>query len=194
MGTRTLSSPQENRYGCRGETASPRTVEMWPVRESLSAPDARSQILMTRSPAPVANHWLPGSTATLRTQPRWPEMTRTSFHWGWYVGLTVRVVLWRVSASESLADVANVDGCALGALSMVAIMRAVSGEAVGGESGAGRRVRERRTAGEEFLGGAGGPDGGLLCEEGGGELTVVGVLVGHFDGEVEAGAVGGGGG
>ena len=59
-------------------------------------------------------------------------------------------------------------------------------------SGAGRRVREGRTAGEKFLGGAGGPDGGLLCEEGGGELTVVGVLVGHFDGEVEAGAVGGG--
>jgi hypothetical protein len=39
--------------------------------------------LMTLSPAPVANHWFPGSTATLRTQPRWPEITRRSFHWGW---------------------------------------------------------------------------------------------------------------
>lgn len=79
---RTLSSPHENRYGCLGETAKPRTVEMWPVNDNLSAPDAKSQILMTRSPAPVANHVFPGSTATLRTQPKWPEMTRTSFHGG----------------------------------------------------------------------------------------------------------------
>ena len=104
-------------------------MEMWPVRESLSAPDARSQILMTRSPAPVANQVLPGSTATLRTQPRWPEITRTSFQGGWYVGLTVRVVLWRVSASESLEAVVNVEGCALGVLSILAMMRVVSVDA-----------------------------------------------------------------
>jgi hypothetical protein len=42
-----------------------------------------SLTLITRSPAPVANHWFPGSTATARTQPIWPEMTRDSFHWGW---------------------------------------------------------------------------------------------------------------
>ena len=63
------------------------------MSESRSSPDARFQILMTRSPAPVANHLFPGSTATLRTHPKCPEMTRTSFHGAWYVGLTVRVVL-----------------------------------------------------------------------------------------------------
>lgn len=99
---------------------------MWPVNDNLSAPDAKSQILITRSPAPVANHVFPGSTATLRTHPKWPEMTRTSFHGGWYVGLTVRTVLWRVSASESLLEVAKVEGWALGVLSIVAIIREVS--------------------------------------------------------------------
>ena len=59
-----LSSPAEKRYGCLVETASPRTVETWPVRESLSLPEARSHILITRSAAPVTNHSLPGSTAT----------------------------------------------------------------------------------------------------------------------------------
>lgn len=34
---------------------------------------------MVRSPAPLANHSLPGSTARLRTHPRWPEITRISF-------------------------------------------------------------------------------------------------------------------
>lgn len=37
---------------------------MWPVRVSLSCPEARSQILMVLSADPVANHSLPGSTAT----------------------------------------------------------------------------------------------------------------------------------
>lgn len=67
---RTLSSPAENRYGCLGETANPLTVLICPVSETFSSPLARSQILMTLSPAPVANHWLPGSTATERIQPR----------------------------------------------------------------------------------------------------------------------------
>lgn len=39
--------------------------------------------LMTLSPAPVANHLFPGSTATALTQPRWPEMTRMRRHWAW---------------------------------------------------------------------------------------------------------------
>lgn len=40
--------------------------------------------------------------------------------------MTVRVVLWRVSASESFAEVAKVEGCAFGVLSMAAMMREVS--------------------------------------------------------------------
>ena len=40
------------------------TCSMWPVRVSLSWPEARSQILMVLSADPVANHSLPGSTAT----------------------------------------------------------------------------------------------------------------------------------
>ncbi len=77
---RTLSSPHEKRYGWRGETASPRTVEMWPVKLNFSSPEAMSQTLMTRSPAPDTNHLFPGSTATDLTHPRCPEMTRMSFH------------------------------------------------------------------------------------------------------------------
>ena len=86
---------------------------------------------MTRSPAPVANNLLPGSTATLRTQPKCPEMTRTSFHGGWYVGFTVRVGLWSVSACESLLEEENVEGWEMGVLSMVAIMREVLSAAGG---------------------------------------------------------------
>jgi hypothetical protein len=66
----TLSSPHENKYGCLGETARPLTVLICPVRLSFSSPLAKFQILITLSPAPVANHWFPGSTATLRTHPR----------------------------------------------------------------------------------------------------------------------------
>jgi len=80
MGGGTLSSAHENRYGCLFDTASPLTVLMCPVKLSLSSPLAKSQILTTLSPAPVANQVFPGSTATLRTQPRWPDMTRMSFH------------------------------------------------------------------------------------------------------------------
>ena len=39
-----LSSPHENRYGCLGLTTRPRTVLMWPVRDSFNVPLARSQI------------------------------------------------------------------------------------------------------------------------------------------------------
>jgi hypothetical protein len=72
---------------------------MWAVSESFSSPEARSHILMTRSPAPVENHWLPGFTATLRTQPRWPNITRTTFRGAWYVGFIARVVLCSARAS-----------------------------------------------------------------------------------------------
>ena len=61
------SSPQENRYGCLLETARPLTTETWPVRETLSLPLAKSQILITLSAAPVANHSFPGSIAQQRT-------------------------------------------------------------------------------------------------------------------------------
>src|SRR5436190_21974327 len=82
-----LSSPQEKRYGCRGETARPRTVEMCPVRVSRRFPDARSQILIVLSPAPLANHSLPGSTVRALTQPRCPDITRISFHGACHSGL-----------------------------------------------------------------------------------------------------------
>jgi len=75
-------------YGWRGLTASPRTVEMWPVNVNRRLPEARSQILMVRSPAPVANHWFPGSMVIALTQPRCPEMTRISFHGACQTGLT----------------------------------------------------------------------------------------------------------
>ena len=72
----------------RGDTASPRTVEMCPVNVSLNCPEARSQILMVLSPAPLANHLFSGSTASARTQPRCPETTRISFHGLCHSGLT----------------------------------------------------------------------------------------------------------
>lgn len=99
---------------------------MCPVNDNFSSPDARSQILMTRSPAPVANHWLPGSTATLLTQPKCPEITRISFHGGWYVGLTVRVVLWSCKAFVRLFEDENVEGVYVGVLSILAMIRPVS--------------------------------------------------------------------
>jgi hypothetical protein len=46
-----LSSAAEKRYGCRPETPSPRTVEMCPVIDSFSSPDARSQIYQKDSVA-----------------------------------------------------------------------------------------------------------------------------------------------
>lgn len=49
------------------------------MRVSRNAPVARFQILIVRSPAPLANHWLFGSTAKARTHPRCPEITRISF-------------------------------------------------------------------------------------------------------------------
>lgn len=68
---------------------------MWPVSVSFSVPDARSQILIVRSPAPDANHWFPGSMASARTQPRWPDITRMSFHGGCHSGFCCRTVSLR---------------------------------------------------------------------------------------------------
>src|ERR1700733_6133627 len=82
-----LSSPHENRYGCRGETARPRTVDMWPVSVSRKLPEAKPHILIVLSPAPLANHSLPGSTARALTQPKCPEITRMSFHGACHSGL-----------------------------------------------------------------------------------------------------------
>jgi hypothetical protein len=74
----------------------------------------------------VANHWLPGSTATLRTHPKCPEMTRTSFQGAWYVGLIVRVVLCKVSACERVDEDVRVDCLWAGVESIDAIMREAS--------------------------------------------------------------------
>src|SRR3954467_15504482 len=87
-----LSSPQENKYGCLGDTASPRTVEICPVSVTRSCPDAKSQILIVLSPAPLANHSLFGSTASARPHPKCPEITRISFHGACQSGLTCRTV------------------------------------------------------------------------------------------------------
>ena len=51
-------------------------------RKKETSMHQKKRTLITRSPAPVANHLLPGSTATLLTQPKCPEMTRTSFQGG----------------------------------------------------------------------------------------------------------------
>lgn len=86
---------------------------------------------MTRSPAPVANHLFPGSTAAERTQPKWPEITRTSFHGAWYVGLMVRVVLCRERAWDRVEEDVNVDCLCSGVVSILAIARDISEEAEG---------------------------------------------------------------
>lgn len=57
-----------------------------PVSDSFNLPLAKSQIFITRSAAPVANHSLPGSTAAHRTHPKWPEMTRYNFHGACHFG------------------------------------------------------------------------------------------------------------
>ena len=49
----------------------------------------KSHILMTLSLDPVTNHWLPGSTAMLRTHPIWPLITRYSFQGGLHCGLGI---------------------------------------------------------------------------------------------------------
>lgn len=49
-------------------------------RARLPQANVEDLTLIIRSPAPVANHLLPGSTATHRTHPRCPLMTLDSFH------------------------------------------------------------------------------------------------------------------
>lgn len=51
-----------------------------------------------RSAEPVTNQSFVGSTATARTQPRWPEMTRLSFHGACHLGLGTSVARRRMSA------------------------------------------------------------------------------------------------
>lgn len=41
----------------------------------------------------MANHSFPGSTATQRTQPKWPDMTLKSFHGACHLGLGMVGVL-----------------------------------------------------------------------------------------------------
>lgn len=40
-----LSSPAENRYGCRGLTTNPLTALIWPVKVSFKPPSAPAQHL-----------------------------------------------------------------------------------------------------------------------------------------------------
>ena len=105
------SSPQENRYGCLLETARPLTTETWPVRETLSLPLAKSQILITLSAAPVANHSFPGSIAQQRTLDNLYVTHRnsqnshykkyfTSSLWGWDAGAIITNLLTQPMCPE----------------------------------------------------------------------------------------------
>ena len=64
-----LSYPHEKRYGCLFENYTPLTVFIWPVKDILSSPEAKSQNFMVRSTLPVAKKVLQGETATDLTQP-----------------------------------------------------------------------------------------------------------------------------
>ena len=75
-------------------------MDMWPVSVRRREPEARSQILMVRSPAPLANHWLFGSTAKARTQPRCPDITRMSSHGACHSGFGC----WTFSLRTRLED------------------------------------------------------------------------------------------
>ncbi len=73
---------------------------MWPVSVSFREPEARSQILIVRSPAPLANHSFPGSTARALTQPRWPDITRMSFQGACHSGLGCWMFCMRTKLDE----------------------------------------------------------------------------------------------
>jgi len=75
-------------------------VEICPVRVRRKFPDARSHILIVRSPAPLANHSLPGSTARLLTQPRWPDITRINFHGACHSGFGCCTVCFRTRLDD----------------------------------------------------------------------------------------------
>jgi hypothetical protein len=103
-----LSSPHENKYGCRGEIANPRTVEICPVSVTFKLPDAKSHILIVLSPAPLANHLLSGSTASARTHPKCPEITRMSFQGACQSGRGCRYASFRtklIDGGKSLLGV-----------------------------------------------------------------------------------------
>ena len=70
------------------------------MRVKRREPEARSQILMVRSPAPLANHWFPGSTARLLTHPRCPEITRISFQGACHCGFGCCAVCLRTRLDE----------------------------------------------------------------------------------------------
>lgn len=59
--------------------------------------------LMVRSADPVQNHSLAGSTATERTQPRWPDTTRYSFQGACHTGRGQREPSRRLMAAELCA-------------------------------------------------------------------------------------------
>lgn len=96
-----LSSPHENRYGERDDTATPRTVCECPVSVSFRLPDARSHTFSVRSALPVTNHSLLTSIATHRTQPRCPAITRDSFHGACHSGTGT---FWSRALSTSAVD------------------------------------------------------------------------------------------
>mmetsp|Transcript_72065 Transcript_72065/g.208726 ORF Transcript_72065/g.208726 Transcript_72065/m.208726 type:complete len:215 (+) Transcript_72065:809-1453(+) len=86
------SSEQLNKYGCLSEIARPRTVLTWPVSDNFNVPLAKSQILINLSLPDEANHSFVGSTATVLTQPSWPDKTRINFHGGCQTGFGIS---WR---------------------------------------------------------------------------------------------------
>mmetsp|Transcript_17015 Transcript_17015/g.50786 ORF Transcript_17015/g.50786 Transcript_17015/m.50786 type:complete len:223 (+) Transcript_17015:1232-1900(+) len=96
----SLSREPENMYGCLADTASPVTCSMWPVRVSFSCPLAVSHTLMVRSAEPVTNHSFPWSNAIDRTHPKWPLMTRYSFHGACQAGRGHLEGMRRATAAE----------------------------------------------------------------------------------------------
>ena len=78
-----------------------------PHPQACGATSQGWRTLMVRSPAPVANHWFPGSTVMDRGQPTWPLITRINFHGACQVGLGTLLARRRVRAWLCLATQAH---------------------------------------------------------------------------------------
>ena len=86
-----LSSPHEKRNGWRLSTSRPLTVLIWPVRVTLSCPEARSQNLIVLSFEPDTKNLFIGSIARHLTHPLWPLITVLSFQGACHFGsMTLR--------------------------------------------------------------------------------------------------------
>lgn len=85
-----LSSPAENKYGWRSDTAKRRTVLMCPVSVTFSWPVTKSQNLMVRSLLPETKNLFNGSIARHRTHPLWPAITVFRRHGACHFGSITR--------------------------------------------------------------------------------------------------------